>query len=246
MFSTLLKPKGFFVLGLSTVLVLGASVARASDGGGSCDQFHEALNAGDMQPRTADLACRHSACADACYWAGEYIESAAEAESDENTAANLRRSAFETYYATGCQLNHGPSCAKLGQTAATDSELQTAAAEEAEAFRETCSSDRLYFLHYDCACLSQEYEAERLERGPQEHESGIILAINKKCADAEEAKKELIASCLDASLTSEDPPNEEFCTCYGETYQRIWDEAGLAGSSRNYTAVRTQAMTACQ
>ena len=244
MFNTLLKPTRFAVMALSTVFAM--SVAEASDDARNCEPFYEELNAGDVQPSTAGLSCRYAQCGDACYWAGEYLEREAEAEEDEDRAASLRREAFEILYPKGCSLNHEPSCAKLVNDSQTDAELQVAAADEAEAFRETCSGDPNYFLHYDCACLSQEYEAERLKQGSNAPESHITLAINKKCADAEEAKKEIIASCLSSSLTPEDSPKEEFCPCVGETYQRMWEESGLAGNSRNYTAIRTQAATACQ
>lgn len=120
--------------------------------------------------------------------------------------------------------------------------------EEALNFFDRCEAEPRFNRHYNCECLSSNYLDKRIEVGSDMGSNGILLAIEKTCADATLAAGYYYEQCLNNhSLISTDNVSiGDYCECFGNEYARIYESFDVEPNSETFIAVQTRAMVACK
>ncbi len=118
---------------------------------------------------------------------------------------------------------------------------------EARAFNARCDSNPTMRQYYNCECLAAKYLDTRISMGKNADSSVIELAISRQCADASGAAGYQYRGCMQNPMMPSDRTGsaEEFCTCYANTYARIYERAKIAPSSKAFVQIRTQSLMAC-
>jgi hypothetical protein len=119
---------------------------------------------------------------------------------------------------------------------------------EARAFYDLCSTTANMFQYYDCKCLAKKFLNKRIEVGPDISKQEITLSIEHECPDASEAAGYEYGQCLGQAnlLPKGDIPTEDYCTCFANTYARLYENAGMGPSSTAFINLKARAYTMCQ
>jgi hypothetical protein len=119
--------------------------------------------------------------------------------------------------------------------------------QEANQFFVTCDQTSTMYLYYDCKCLATAYLDKRIELGPNPPPSKISLSIENTCIDATGAAGYVYDQCFSlGSMMPTNRPIEEYCTCYANTYSKLFQEVQTAPSSQVFMQLQTQAHLMCQ
>ncbi len=119
---------------------------------------------------------------------------------------------------------------------------------EARQFYDMCSTTANMFQYYDCKCLATKFLDKRIEMGPVPRTDSITIAIERECPDASEAAGYEYGQCLGkASLLSHgNIPIEDYCTCFANTYARLYENMSAGPSSTTFINLQAQAHTMCR
>lgn len=119
--------------------------------------------------------------------------------------------------------------------------------EESFAFHNECTGDNDYYNYYDCNCLAMAYLDARVKAGAETHHSLLKQNIRKLCLDPTGMTGELFNNCLnDRPDSFSDLPQEEFCTCYANTFGKLFEYYKIPPSSSVTVTMRKQARIACR
>lgn len=118
--------------------------------------------------------------------------------------------------------------------------------EEAIAFGRECSSDPQMQLYFDCRCMTVKYLDRRIELGKDAHFSAVRLGVGPQCADGTGIAGQLFEGCkgrYSQIPAGKDP--EDFCSCYGNTYAKLYENYGRVLRSPQHVSFMAQARMAC-
>ncbi len=116
---------------------------------------------------------------------------------------------------------------------------------EADNFRAECYGDVVRGWYYNCECLAYEYLEARI-KNPKVPKSSITLIISNKCVDASGAAGFQFDQCINSRAPKDrSKESEEYCTCFANTFARLFEQSGAAPSTSLYGYLQSQAMIAC-
>ncbi len=120
---------------------------------------------------------------------------------------------------------------------------------EAHAFYDQCANEGGLNTHYNCKCLATKYLDKRIELGPKEQESIILMNIvrSSDCADASVIAGFEYEGCKMRGALM--PPNisvEDYCSCYASTYARLFEQSGVEPGTLNELNLKSQAYVTCE
>ncbi len=118
---------------------------------------------------------------------------------------------------------------------------------EAQQFFSRCKSSGTMSPYYNCKCLATKYLDKRIELGPEASDNDISFAIEGECPDASEAAGYKYTQCLKqlgAIPPRTDP--EEYCSCYANTFAKLYEQNRKGPSSKVFVRLQAQAMTICR
>lgn len=119
--------------------------------------------------------------------------------------------------------------------------------DEAQRFGEYCKKEINLRQWHDCECLAVKYLDHRIKVGPEAHSSVIMLAIEEQCPDATEAAGVRYQQCIgDALLMPENIPIEQFCTCYANTFARLFEAGQYEPGSGTSIKLQVKARLECE
>lgn len=118
--------------------------------------------------------------------------------------------------------------------------------DEAQRFGEYCKNEINLRQWHDCECMAVKYLDQRIKLGPKAHNSTIILSLEEACPDATEATGVRYQQCIgNALLMTTDIPIEDYCTCYANTFGRLYEAGSFEPGSGTSIRLQTQAMVEC-
>lgn len=118
--------------------------------------------------------------------------------------------------------------------------------EEAQRFFEQCGQDYTLKQYYDCECLAVKYLDDRIASGPDKNSQNILMSIRGYCHDATIAAGETYSSCMtDGTIFPPGQTAEQYCTCFANTFAKLFNESGRIPSSRTSVFLQTQAHIKC-
>lgn len=127
------------------------------------------------------------------------------------------------------------------------SELPDSYFEEAEAYKIHCSSSQHLSTSYDCECLALALFNERVRRGPEASQDSILLSLNGSCKNAVNTAGRQYQNCIQSpSMVPDGKDREEFCSCFSNTFAKIYSESRASPSSRLHIAIHKRAAMGCK
>ena len=117
---------------------------------------------------------------------------------------------------------------------------------EAMNYAQECSDSQVMQLYYDCRCMGAEYLERRIALGPEAPRSQVAQRIGPACADGTGIAGSLYQDCKKNYVQV--PANvgvEDYCSCYGNTYAKMFERMNRPLLSREHVALMTQARVAC-
>ncbi len=119
--------------------------------------------------------------------------------------------------------------------------------QEAQKFFTKCENTAGMYQYYDCKCLSLKYLDKRIEKGPDAQTQNIALAISHECPDATIAAGYEYQKCLEhQTLMPKDITPEKYCTCYANTYAKLYESSKASPGSKTFVPLRARAYITCQ
>lgn len=119
--------------------------------------------------------------------------------------------------------------------------------DETEDFYKHCSTTSEMKNYYNCECLAVKFLDQRVARGPNPSRESITLSIQRECADASQAAGYYYQNCMNQSvLMPPEIPAEEYCTCFANTYAKLYERYSPGPSSKAFVQLQTQAYVTCR
>lgn len=131
------------------------------------------------------------------------------------------------------------------KTAAEEPKIPDAYLNEADQFFNYCEATPRYRKFYNCECLAASFLNERINQGPDVPRSGIMLDIEKQCADGAEASAETFNACMDRpSLLPPGTDTVKYCECFANTYGKLYEQNPGTGTKASIR-LQSQAHLTC-
>lgn len=118
---------------------------------------------------------------------------------------------------------------------------------EASKFGEECRNDRKMPLYFDCRCVAVRYLDTRIELGPESTPSAVRNQLGAACKDGTGIAGQLYERCLldiNNAPTHLDP--EEFCSCYGNTFAKYFEDFDQVMGTKAEISLKSKARLTCQ
>jgi hypothetical protein len=119
--------------------------------------------------------------------------------------------------------------------------------EEAEQVARDCAADPMLSTYYDCECRAMRFIEVRIMRGPVEDQSTVLLDIRGECPNTPAIAGSAYQTCIQQGISffpaGQDP--EEYCSCVGNSYAKLYARAGQAFDSRLIVQLKTIATLSC-
>lgn len=125
--------------------------------------------------------------------------------------------------------------------------LPDAVIKEAQIFEMYCKRRANLNRYHDCECWAATFLEERINLGPEATRNVILNNIQGQCIDATEAAGQQFNTCMGNVLllpSGADP--ETYCTCFSNSFARIFESAKPSISPANLIKVETAAHTQCR
>lgn len=126
-------------------------------------------------------------------------------------------------------------------------DIPEAALEDTFAFEQSCVNDAHRAAHYDCECLASRYLERRIEEGPDVPANLIFMDVQAECPNLPAAAGFAYTECINQPHAffpqGQDP--EEYCTCVGNGYAKLFARSGRLPDSRNMVRMKTTAALSC-
>lgn len=118
---------------------------------------------------------------------------------------------------------------------------------EAMDFADECSNDQSMPLYYDCRCMGAEYLERRIKLGPDAAASLVRQTIGPSCADGTGIAGRFYEDCAQNYVSVPDNVSvEDFCSCYGNTYAKMFERLDRPLMSREHIQIMTMARVTCR
>lgn len=116
--------------------------------------------------------------------------------------------------------------------------------DEAFQISDECKSYEFTRQHYDCDCIGMNYLELRRQQGSEASSYSLKETAKKMCPNTAEVAGIIYSSCLNWAPATRGDDYQEFCSCYGNEYARIYAK----NPSENQLVVERQmvkAMSKC-
>lgn len=127
------------------------------------------------------------------------------------------------------------------------SDIPEEAIVEAQKIKQDCAADPMMSRYYDCECRAMRFLEQRIKRGPEDGASAVMLDIGGDCQNlpalAGWAYNGCIHQGIDFFPAGQDP--EEYCSCVGNSYAKLFARAKKSYSSRLIVEMKTLATLSC-
>lgn len=118
---------------------------------------------------------------------------------------------------------------------------------EAEAMEVFCEGNSKMATYYECECWAMRFLEQRLVRGPNVAQTEVMLDIQGQCPNTPAIAGSVYQSCIqqgdDLFPQGQDP--EEYCSCVGNSYARLFERAPRRINSRYAVQLKTIATLSC-
>lgn len=94
--------------------------------------------------------------------------------------------------------------------------------EESMAVTDSCKAYNYTNIHYDCDCMGMKFLELRLSKGPDANAFWLKEEAKRKCPNVPEVAGLMYSRCLHWAPTHQGENYEEFCTCYGNEFAKIY------------------------
>lgn len=119
--------------------------------------------------------------------------------------------------------------------------------DEASAYYAECERTFTMRQYYNCKCWATAYLDKRIELGPDSHHDNIRMAIQHDCIDATAAAGYEYEQCLNnGTIMPQNIAPEEYCSCYANTYAKLFEMVRASPNSQVFMHLQTQAYIACK
>lgn len=128
-----------------------------------------------------------------------------------------------------------------------DEDLPIEFIKEALNFGEECGDSRIMSMYFDCHCMATEFLDQRIKLGPETDKEVIAQNVGPQCADGAGIAGRLYETCKqDYVSVPVELDLEEFCSCYGNTYAKLYERLGITLNSTKHIRLMTQSKLACR
>lgn len=117
---------------------------------------------------------------------------------------------------------------------------------EALNFSEECNDSRVMSMYFDCQCMASAFLDARIEAGPDADRSVIVQRVGQGCADGSGIAGSMYESCKGDVLVPVELDIEEYCTCYANTYARLYEGMNTNLNSKRHVRLMTQSKLTCR
>lgn len=118
---------------------------------------------------------------------------------------------------------------------------------EAQNYFESCEADSNISQYYDCRCMAAQYLDERIKTGPKTAPSSITMEIGRGCMDEASIAGNTYEECLSrAPVLPKNMSVEKYCSCYANSFARIYSRSGVELSSKSKIKIQAQAGVICE
>ncbi len=118
---------------------------------------------------------------------------------------------------------------------------------EASAVLKQCTENSAYNKFYNCDCLAAHMLDERIKQGPDANHTNLLINVQTKCKDGTNAAGIEYSNCLGkGALLPPDVEPEAFCSCYANTYAKIFEASRGAATSLQLIKMQSAARKRCQ
>lgn len=118
---------------------------------------------------------------------------------------------------------------------------------EAQAFGKECAQSRIMPMYFDCRCMEVQYLDRRITLGPETDKSVLVQGIGPKCSDGTGISGHLYNNCKQYSLLlPADIDLEKFCSCYGNTYAKEYEQLNISLNSQQHIGLMSMARLTCR
>lgn len=126
------------------------------------------------------------------------------------------------------------------------SDVPDAYIKEAQKVYQTCTRHAVRPLYFDCKCFSMRFLEERMDKGNAPSTASLEFNLRNECRDSTGAAGQEYNNCLNSnSLMKPGTDPEAFCSCYGNTFSRLVDNAAPAIQSKSLNPFKVQARVTC-
>lgn len=118
---------------------------------------------------------------------------------------------------------------------------------EAQAYNQQCLGTPHLNNYYDCDCMAARLLDQRIERGPKVNQSSILLRLEGKCKNATNIAGAEYSKCMTSYFRlPKDIPAEEYCSCFSNTYAKIFKLTNAKPSSKLGSAIHKRSSIYCR
>jgi len=96
--------------------------------------------------------------------------------------------------------------------------------DEAIGVSDDCKAVTYTNTRYDCDCLGMTFLKMRRKKGNEESSFWITEAAKKKCPNAPAMAGKIYSECLSWAPRQRGEDYQEFCSCYGSTFAKIFSK----------------------
>lgn len=257
---------GFLLWLAVPALMVGAAPARAQDQHAQgVEAAAQAIQDAEQEPPPLIIESAPSSEDQVLIPVPEAEQAAGESETAQDSQSNEEMS-FESLIAeitgeaeadTEAQASDAPTqgdssrTIELKKSAAgvivNGVEVPDAVIREAKIFERYCKTQANFRPYYNCECLAANFLNERIAQGPEATRSAIMLQIETTCYDATESAGIQYETCMgNALLLPRNVNPEEYCTCYANTFSKIFEGMKAKISPPSIMKVQTEAHTECR
>ncbi|MCD8563066.1 MAG: hypothetical protein LRY54_03260 [Alphaproteobacteria bacterium] len=127
------------------------------------------------------------------------------------------------------------------------SEIPEEAITEAIQVGKDCAADEMMSTYYDCECRAMRFLEARLQHGPLDNASTVMLDIQGECPNLPAIAGSAYNTCIHQGIAffpaGQDP--EEYCTCVGNSYAKLMGRSKRGYDSYMMVQMRTLATLSC-
>ena len=118
---------------------------------------------------------------------------------------------------------------------------------EAKAYNDQCRGTPHLNNYYDCDCMAARLLDQRIQRGPDVNQSSILLKLGGKCKNAANMAGSEYSKCMTSYFNlPKNIPAEEYCSCFANTYAKIFELSNAKPSAKLSMAIHKRASLSCK
>lgn len=119
--------------------------------------------------------------------------------------------------------------------------------DEASQFGEDCRNHHEMPMYFDCRCMGVKFLDARMELGASASKSEVQNRLGKACKDGTGIAGQLYERCLNDFVNApENVGPEEYCSCYGNTFAKLFEDWPSLLTQSAKVALTSKAQLICQ